>query len=580
MTFNGQIELGYQLPELSGSVETDIPLTPSKVEKWVAQLPILNTSQLAQDIPKYIKELNQIELSDKNRFEILEQLRPVVTHLYEALTKQLRGTKLDLSVQSEEIKWLADVLVSEMATGYQHLLFNQALKKAGMLNRKQYVLFSQRVSFYLSERIYLAYLLSNAVPEGVWKDFNSTYIYCRKYKLNTGKVQDKIAYLSPVKSDIDCIYNRVLFLTLVSPYSLRSAELEQIYYGLLPWFNDMKLSEIRKPMDNEYVVDLKQDKGVEFQRKVQDGNNKYLVNGDGLVKKLKKWFESGDGQAPASAKEKGMSRNLLAKIIARLDGTSQRSDERLYNPGERVEAIVGLQNIDVFLAYIKLLAKKEKETPTFNAELEPQVKEAAQEDDIDNWDTLQFYVENHPARVDPSTKIEAEEEEDSSKPEIKHHSFNIKNESRFGVCLSCSYQNGEGLFIGELMLIRGYDLDVWTLGIVRGMMVKDKKLEIGLYLLSAKVDQVTINQENSGSDITVNALWLAEGEYGDTLLLPTAGYTKGDTLELDHKGESLTVSLGDVVWHSEGFSQFRFGIGGDGDNSSSAEEFSIPEWAK
>jgi len=579
MSFDGQAELGYQLPELGNTAFSEIPLTPGELEIWLAALPILNTNQLAYQIPKYIQDLNRTKLSDKQRFNMLEQLRPLVTHIFQSLTKRFRGGNLSLSAESQEIQWLINVLMSEMAAGYQRLLFNIAKKNPGLFGRSQYVLLTQRAAYYLGEKICLAYLLSAVVPENVWQEFNSTYAYARKFKLNTKKLNDEFAFLDQKKGSIESIYNRILLLTLVSPYSLRSAELEQVYFGLLPWLHDIKLINVSEAKSNVHVLNLKQDKGPEFQASVLKGEDKYILDCTELVEKLKVWLET--GAAPKSAKKKGMSKKLLIEIIAKLDSTKQRSEERLYNEGGRVEVVIGLENIDLFLGHITSLIE-DHDSPIPQMEIDEVENDMIWDENSNgDWGTLHFYAPQESAqkRAVPVTPIAS-----VKKTEVRRHVFNIENESERGVCLSCSHLHGTGLYIGELMFIRGFDPETWTLGIIRWMTLQNKKLEVGLFLLSAHVDQVVVSRRSSAGDITVNALWMAKGEHGDTILLPTAEFAVGDELQLDHKGDEVDISLGKVVWHSEGFSQFCMIMNNYDDlefkNIESKQDFLIPAWAK
>jgi len=578
MKFDGQAELGYQLPDIEHTTASDIPLTPSQLEKWLSELPILNLNQLAYQIPKYVQDLNRVRLSDKHRFNMLEQLRPLVAHIYQSLTKRFRGSNLSLSTESKEIQWLINVLMAEMATGYQHLLFSLAEKNPSLFSRSQYVLLVERTTYYLGEKICLSYLLSTAVPDSVWQEFNATYAYARKLKFNTKKVKDEFAFLGYNKGNIDIIYNRILLLSLVSPYSLRSAEIEQIYFGMLPWLHGMKLININEAKNAVNVLNLKQDRGPEFQESVLQSEDKFLIDSSELLINLKGWLETGN--SPKSASYKGMSKKLLNEVISKLASTKQRSEERLYNQGEHVEVVIGLQNIDVFLGHITSLID-ESDSPIPEIQIDEEAEELVLNDNADSdWDTLHFYS----PELSPQQRSESElaAMEEAKGAEVRRHVFNIENESERGVCLSCSHLHATGLYIGELMFIRGFDPETWTLGIIRWMTLHNKKLEVGLYLLSAHVDQVTVSRESmAGDDMIINALWMAEGEYGDTILLPSAEFKTGDELMLDHKGEALGVTLGNVVWHSEGFSQFCMVTDDfDLEGVDPKQEFLIPAWAK
>lgn len=53
MKFDGQSELVYQLPKLEITASSNIPLTPSALETWLLELPILNVKQLSYQLPEY-----------------------------------------------------------------------------------------------------------------------------------------------------------------------------------------------------------------------------------------------------------------------------------------------------------------------------------------------------------------------------------------------------------------------------------------------------------------------------------------------------------------------------------------------
>jgi len=264
MTFDGQAELGYKLVELDGDADTENPLNAKALEAWLSKLPILNINLLAYQVPKYIQEINQIKISDNQRFKMLELLRPMVDHIYQTLNKRFRSGSIDLSTEFKEMQWLINVMIGEMSHGYQRLLYNLAAKKPSWTNRGYYALLAERISYYLGERIYLAYSLSTAVPKNVWRELNSTYAYCQAFKLNAVKIKDKYAFHEKKKGNIDSIYKRTLLLTMVGPYSLRSVKLEQIYYGFFKWIDSIKLLSKTPEVRTSFIVDLAKDAGPEF----------------------------------------------------------------------------------------------------------------------------------------------------------------------------------------------------------------------------------------------------------------------------------------------------------------------------
>jgi hypothetical protein len=292
-----------------------------------------------------------------------------------------------------------------------------------------------------------------------------------------------------------------------------------------------------------------------------------------LLRQLKRWQDSGD--RPESFDQKGMSDKLLEQVALALEAAKTDSEEKYKGDNEPVEVVMGLQDIDLFLEHIDAIMNDD----VINSPI-PKVKIAESELDISSidWDTLQFYtptIQPTSAR-EVSVKRQVKQQEDDV-PTVRRHKFTVENESKMGACISCNDLHGSGLFIGEMMFIRGYDPQIWTLGIVRWMRIAENKLYVGLYLLSAQVDSVLVNKEGTTEEVTMNALWMADSDEGDTLLLPRAEFRIGNQLQLKHHGKEILATLGKEVWHSEGFSQFTFSAQGlENEDSESFEEYLMP----
>ncbi|PHS32188.1 MAG: hypothetical protein COA95_04665 [Methylophaga sp.] len=564
--------LVYQLPELSSPRKAaDIPLTPSKLAKWLESLPLLNVNQLSYSIPKYIQQLNQINISDKDRFAMLEHLRPVVAHLYMSLTKRFTRRNLDLSRESQEIQWLTREMIHGMAVGYQRLLSSIAQKKIGMMNRHQYTVLAQRTMYYLSEHIRLSYMLCCVPPKGAWLELNCTYSYALKQGLTNTKLKDDLAYFDE-KGSIDTLYNRILVLSMVAPYSLRGAELEQVYYGLTSWSELIRIRE-NDASSHGYAIGFDDDYGPIYYPRLENIANKMMIDNSHLLRQLKRWQDSGD--RPESFDNKGMTDKLLAQVAMALEAAKVESEEQYEGDNEPVEIVMGLQDIDLFLEHVDSIMNDD----IINSPI-PKVKISESELDTGSihWDTLQFYTPTiQPTSARQVSMKKHVQQQATDVPTVRRHKFTVENESKMGACISCNDLHGSGLFIGEMMFIRGYDPQVWTLGIVRWMRISANKLYVGLYLLSAQVDSVVVNKEGTTEELTVNALWMADGNDDDTLLLPRAEFRTGNKLQLTHHDEDFFVTLGKDVWHSEGFAQFNFSTEAvEQSDSESFEEYLMP----
>jgi hypothetical protein len=561
MTFNGQAFLGYQLPELlDAKMAKGIPLTLKQLDLWFSGLPLLNVRQLSSQIPQYIYKINRLPIPDAQRFLILERLRPTVDYLYDSIIKQIRSRNLYLSKEYREFERLTRELIMGMALGYHRLLFNIAKQKPSFFSRNKYRLLVQRTMYYLGEQIRVSYLLSTTVPKGLWKDFNISYAFSLYFRLNNGKITDQFAYHQNNKGSIENLYHRILLLAIISPYSLRNGELDQVYFGLEPWLNEIKLTRTIKEQNSGYVLEMQSDSGPSYLEEIKLGEKSLIVDSSKLLNKLQTWLAS--GIVPKLADNKAMSTKLLKHLISNLDVVKRPVRQRLECDGEQVEVIIGLQDIHVFLEHVRAIVNDN----TADLQTEINKDESSEANNgwgrhlESSWDADQFYESSV-----ASTQYKAQNRsEERMKPSVRRHDFTIENESKTSVCLSCNSLHSNGLCIGELMIIRRNNSVEWTLGVVLWMSLSDKKLKVGLYLLSTKVDWVTVEKLGTNDDVSIDALWLAGDEEGDTLLLTRAEFKTGDYIELNHHGERLLVTLADAVWHSEGFAQFKFldkGIG-------------------
>jgi len=574
MTLNTQESLGYKFPEmLTTKTDVEIPLNARQVEQWLSGLSMLNIDKLSSQIPLYLYKFNRRLISDKERFLILECLRPVVSHLDDCLIKQIKGGNLKLSKQYRDVQSITKELYAGMAIGYQRLLWNKLKNKPNFFNRGKYGLLAERAIFYLGEKIRISYVLNSAVPENTWKELYSSYAFTVAYQLNERKIKDQFAFNQGKKDSIDNIFHRVLLLAMVSPYSLRSGELDQIYFSLEQWLNGVKLKAEVKEHSNGYFLDFDRDLGPIYVDDISPTEKMYEVDSSELVIKLKKWLES--DIAPESSARKGMSSKLLKQTITNLEMTMRRSNDRLKSRGEPVEIVIGFQNINEYLSQLKPLIKKE----TILAEktelsLKQNVKDKGR-----NWHApsskakdiheLQYYQ----PEIDQKKKTVKTEIKETPQPTVRLHIFNVENESASGVCLSCDNLQGDGLFIGELLLIRGFEFEIWTLGVVRWMKYADNRLSTGVYLLSSNIAHITVEKQGIYGGGQVDALWLAEGEHGKTILLSSGEFKTGDYLELNHPTERLFITLGEAIWYSgEGFVQYKFKV-------ESSEQLSPPKKA-
>jgi hypothetical protein len=294
-------------------------------------------------------------------------------------------------------------------------------------------------------------------------------------------------------------------LATISPYSLRNGKLDQVYFGLEPWLNDIKLMRTIKEQSSGYDLEIQTDIGPSYVDEIKLGKKSLIVDSSKLLNKLQTWLDS--GIVPKLADNKAMSTNLLKHLISNLDVSKRSVRQGLDGDGKQIEVIIGLQNIHVFLEHIKAIVSDNTADllPDINKNEGPEANNEWGRHLESSWDGYQFY-ESSVSSIQNKTQNRSEER---IKPSVRRHDFTIENESETSVCLSCNNSHVNGLCIGELMIIRRNNSVAWTLGVVLWMSFSDKELKVGLYLLSTKVDWVTVDKMGTNDDVSIDALWLA-----------------------------------------------------------------------
>jgi hypothetical protein len=72
------MELKLSVPPMSTRVLTDVELHPTKVKKWLAELPLLNVIDTSRKLFAALSINNRIEIEPAVRLEILELYRYTV----------------------------------------------------------------------------------------------------------------------------------------------------------------------------------------------------------------------------------------------------------------------------------------------------------------------------------------------------------------------------------------------------------------------------------------------------------------------------------------------------------------------
>src|SRR6266566_5393645 len=92
----GGLVLKLAVPPLTKRILSEVELRPARVEKWIAELPMLNVIETSRKLFSIVNVNNRIEIEDRVRLQLLELYRTPVHAMSLELQKHYLGQPLPL----------------------------------------------------------------------------------------------------------------------------------------------------------------------------------------------------------------------------------------------------------------------------------------------------------------------------------------------------------------------------------------------------------------------------------------------------------------------------------------------------
>ncbi len=521
--------------------EQTIPLTSETLSDWITTLPMLDNKLLASTISDYVTEINTLVLKGDDRLELLELLRPVVERIMAEMVRESRGRYVEITTENSARQHNAGTILRNMAIGYQRLLVDAATPSWFGASKKDKTLLVGRVLFYASEQLRLAYMLCAFEDKAAWEALNISYHYAVVEQIDKNPLKDPLAYRNG-KGSLDLIYKRIILLAMVLPYSLRGAEVDQIYTGLSEVVSALEIAAITEPTDDVmHMVNLKQSSPPSLQTTLVSKGSYYRIGNGDLHQKLSRYLST--GERPEAAQEKGLSDRILKHLCHHLEPIKRRTQSRVTRGSNRINAVIGLEHIHNFLGQMTVIEVAEEVL------VQEEIKKEG----------LVF------SRHDLPPKQIAVEKVIAMPIEVPTYQFELENESEKGAQLSCRDLRGEGLYLGCFILLESMVSDIWMLANIRWIRLKNEQEAIfGVELLSSEVEVVEIRlpekETKAKASILPKILLLKTPAQADTLLLAKIQHQKGQRLILYRQGNEESIVLEEQTWESGGSVQFSYSI--------------------
>ncbi len=523
----------FSFPKLQSAESIkNIPLTSKALAIWIEKLPVFNSKTLASSIADYLIQINSLDLHEGERFELLELLRPTVAYLTTTMIRQGRGRSVETTHQNRARQYSASTILRNMALGYQRLLVYAVQSSWLGPSKKDRALLVERILFYSAEQLRLSYMLCAFEHKDVWQAINISYHYAVIEALEKKKIKDPLAYQSG-KGALDLVYKRAVVLAMVSPYSLRDAEIDQIHHGLAEVVAELKIEPLAGNNTKlMHIIDLKVPYPPRVQAQATINDSHYRIDNEGLYLRLKDWLRAEEKLKDTQAGV--LPEYLLQHLCHQLKPIKHRLRPRISGGKKEINTIIGLEYIYQFLAQVEAV-----DTPSLN-----HIEEAV-----------------HFTEIDQPVRREAKRKE--SLMEIPKYRFHIEDESEFGVQLSYRDIQTTGLHVGQFMLLESIAIGGWLLADIRWLRLKnEQQLLLGLQLIGSAIEQVEVRKIDVSEDrvtvVPLTVFLLKNMTQNDTLLLPKRQYEKGEHVLLMRQGIEITVVLHERGWENRTLDQFSY----------------------
>ena len=531
--------LQFALPQLSGSVVVNFD--PAETERWLADLPVLNTAESSHQLIGALTRLNRQPLDDKTRLRLLELYRRPVHIVCAEQQRRYLGLPLPLPQDSRLVAERVHQFQVEMAYGYKRIVlgFSESGER-GPEATPELALAMQRAIRYLTLGIVRSYELYAPVPEGTWREMHELYRYAETKEITAVPVDDGLN-TAVAHSSIGHAYKQALLLGFSDPYHLPAQLLQKIDQYLDAYAPLAQITPVAAALKAEcqFLVSLESDRAgiVDTENLRFTADSQYrLLDTVGLVLTMHEQLSAlRNGEQPtpdALGKDFYANRGqeMLIRLITSWGVNPKRHFSRTPKDGVKAEVVHGIGNI-------RLCVNGGTAFTPSTTEVGPQPahREIGSQNAVPG------------APADRKTV--------SGVPWI------LLDESAGGFSLESSGAAGRHIQVGDLIAVRIVDLKTeWEIAVVRwARSSKSDQIEIGAQRLAPAAKPVAVNSP-PGNNFAM-ALRLPEVRplrQPQTLITPYGSFKQQRILILDDGFRTYQIRATRLVNQTSSFDQFEF----------------------
>ncbi|HHJ18337.1 MAG TPA: hypothetical protein ENJ84_00670 [Gammaproteobacteria bacterium] len=553
------------------------PNTPRAFKHWQSTLPLVNMGETTRQIYLTLRTLNRQPIPCKNRFELMELLRPTASLVLNHLHKHLYGLSFPLSGKSKQIAKLCHALLLELSVGYKHVTHDRSTGKKAP-DPRILATSTHRAMRYIAESILLSAIVYQPDPPSSWHDLHRLLDFAAKHHFDQQPIDDN-RYKTITSSTIEDVYKQVCLFAMTQPLRLRSGEAKRLCTFFETGCHLVEMKKALTPDDHgrAHVASLKSSEPPAFipLAEITTFSNLRGFDLTRLISILNDQINDRDDEkAPVMTAAKKIT--LESQLINRLIHTWTQEEKRRFSrvsTHRNIVATIGLKKIisainsDVH----REMGKEELFPPTTPAPPQPAYSPF-------NHDGIGLQTDpEFDTRLTGTTpaydhnllmgELGYSSPQPPRKPPRSWQDWLVLNTGAGGYGLRWDKDSTCLAQVGELTALRDKEYNVyhWRIGIIRWMKTPEEGgLEVGVQLVAPRavvVSVETIQNRNHSEILPIEALMLPGMktiQQPPSLLVPNQFFSVGDVLEINMLGKKLNIELNKRGEHPSFYTQFFY----------------------
>lgn len=467
----------------------------NKVAEWANQLRPTQFEKTSAMLYQALPEVIRLKTSTQNRFDMLEALRPYVQSTIMGLTKSFLQQPIALPPEAQKSAIVAQALQKYMIDGYMLVVRDTLLSKKAKADLEPFFAAALHRAITGIGLVFIrSYQIYAQAPRGMWLNMHSLFRIADSFELLDTRIPDEVQRIVKVSS-IQSAYLQAVLLASARPHQLSQNDVRAIYDAFAEWAEYVSFDvELSDDPDCFYYVNLDRDSGPTYKSRYTDEeahNLKIELKLKSLVNQLaKQTGEAAEEVAMSTIKvPKDINIATLKHLLEAWGNVAQRQQER--RPTQiTADICVGLSDCHYFLC-------NGVQFDDFTSAAGDHVPNSVSS----GFTPRDAFGQSATANTErPVTRVE------------------VQNVSQGGYCLLWNSDSPLKVQSGDIVGVKEFGKRRWVIGVVRWIRQKRRSSQLGVQILSERVQPYALaqNYDMGGYSDFMRALYVPASQLADT----------------------------------------------------------------